>query len=357
MKTYVGLVALFVAFMLVIPAFSLLGKDAEASDVVMTNAPAGQTSQPGGAQKPQSPASTAKANTQPAVVQKANDHYFKLLDQKTGKVIELSAADYVKGVVAAEMPAEFHVEALKAQAVASHTYALRLAAIQEKNPDPTLKGAHFSNDPASYQSYLSPDEAKAHFGNKYNTYWKKISDAVDAVIDQAIVYQDEPIVAAFHSISGGTTETAQNVWGGNLSYLKPVDSAGDKLSPNYEATVTLTAKAVSETLQKQVEGIELPADKSKWFADIVRTSSGTVTTVKIGEKSFTGLALRGWLDLRSANFTVNYDKEKDSFTFTTKGYGHGVGMSQYGADYLARQGQKYDQILKHYYSGVELTDI
>lgn len=280
---------------------------------------------------------------------------FKLYNHKTGKVEAISVSDYVKRVVAAEMPADYHTEALKAQAVAAHTYALNMKKQQEASPSKALNGADLSTDPATSQSYMDLEELKSFYGDKFESSYKKISDAVDAVIDKVIIYDNEPIAAAFHSISGGMTEDAANVWGRSLAYLKPVLSDGDQLSPNYETKTELSADEIKTKLSAKFSGLTFPQDASKWITIKALTDSKMVKEADICGKTVSGVELRSALGLNSAYFTVSYQDGK--FTFDTKGKGHGVGMSQYGADYLARQGKTYDEILKYYYSGVEIATL
>jgi len=283
------------------------------------------------------------------------DSIYKVLNHKTGEVMALSPTDYIRGVVAAEMPISYHIEALKAQAVAAHTYALREIDEQAKSPSPELKGAHLSTDPSICQAFISEDELKEKWGSNFDTNFKKLSDAVDNVINESIVYEDKPIIAAFHSISGGNTESAKNVWGRDVSYLSPVTSEGDELSPNYENVCSLSVDEVKTAFTKEYPAIKFEDDPTKWFLIKAKSESKTVTEIKVGSITLSGKVVREVLKLKSANFEVKY--ENKTFTFTTNGYGHGVGMSQYGADYLARQGKNHKEILLHYYVGVEIKDI
>ncbi len=349
MKKYIGIVALFILLMIFVPAVALLGQGSPQSD---GNTASGQDNSPWFLSLFQGTSSQGGSSSVDA-----SSLSYKLLNTATGEVVTLSAADYIKGVVAAEMPASYHEEALKAQAVAAHTYALRIIGSQLANPSEELKGAYFSTDPDKFQAYMSKEQAKAYYGDQFDVYWKKISDAVDSVIGKVAVYDGQPIAAAFHAISCGTTENAKNVWGNEVAYLQPVDSPGDKLSPQYEADKTLTAEEVKQALTEQNSSLNLGEDKAAWFSDLKTTESGTVSQITVGDSTMTGLELRNLLDLRSAAFTVGYDQGKDSFTFHTKGYGHGVGMSQYGADYLARQGKTYEEILKQYYTGIDIISI
>ncbi len=278
---------------------------------------------------------------------------FRVYNHKTDTVETIPAADYIKRVVAAEMPASYHAEALKAQAVAAHTYALNMQLRQTVSPDEALKGADISTDPSTNQSYMSIDELKAFYGDRFDANYKKISDAVDAVIDKVIVYDNEPIAAAFHAISGGMTEDAANIWGGSLPYLQPVLSDGDLLSPDYETKTELSDSDVKAKLSAGFGNLTFSDDPTGWIVIQTLTESKSVKEVSVCGQTVSGNDLRAALGLPSACFSVQY--ANGIFTFVTKGKGHGVGMSQYGADYLARQGKTYDEILKYYYNGVEIA--
>lgn len=281
---------------------------------------------------------------------------FKLLRATTGEVVELSAADYIKGVVSAEIPMDYELEAVKAQAVAAHTYALRMKA-QNKGEDASLKGADFSDDPSKYQAYVSREEFNKMYGDKAEEYWKKCSDAVDAVIGKVMLYEDQPIAAAFHSTSAGKTESAKVVWGGDYAYLVPVDSAADQNAPSYLSEKTMTYDQVTAALKRSYPEIAFDGDKAGMFAVKSTSDSGTITEMQAGSMTLSGVQLRAALQLSSANFTVQYAADKDSYTFTTRGLGHGVGMSQYGANQMAKAGNTFDAILTHYYTGIVLSDL
>lgn len=192
--------------------------------------------------------------------------------------------------------------------------------------------------------------AQGKWGDKYETYEKKIEEAVKDVFGKTITYDGEIITAAFHAISCGQTFSAEEVWGKDVPYLKSVTSAGDKLSPDYSSTLTLTADAFKKAFAGS--GAELGGDAKKWIGEIKKTDSGYISCAVIGEKEFTGAQMREKLGLRSACFEIKCTD--DEFKITVHGYGHGVGMSQYGADYMARQGSDWQEIIKHYYTGVEI---
>lgn len=292
----------------------------------------------------------AVSETEPVTV-------FKVLDQTTGKVNEISLRDFIRGAVAAEMPASFHSEALKAQAVAAHTFALHNHFAQTESPDASLKGADFAADPTNMKVYITEQKAKEFYGGgeTADKYWSKICEAADSVSDLVLEYDDEPIVAAYHAISSGRTEDASNVWIGGSPYLVSVKSEGDLLAPGYESTVAMTAAEVKAKLTAAYPGIKLSGGESAWFGEITRSDSGYVSMVEVGDMDIAGKELRQIFGLRSHNFEVNY--ENGSFIFTVTGYGHGVGLSQYGADFLANQGYGFDEILSAYYTDAVLKSV
>lgn len=287
--------------------------------------------------------------------QKIDEPTFKVLDINTGKVETVGYKDYVIGAVMAEMPSGYHIEALKAQAVAAFTYALRQQQNEDISPTESLCGADFSNDSAHYQAYFSKNQAKEKFGSTYDDAYSKISEAVNSVYGQYLEYQNEPIAAAYHSISNGITESAKTVWGEDISYLKPKTSEYDTTSPDYEYTVSFTPDELKNKFCEYDSTITFSDNPEEWIAVESVSDSGTVTAVKVGSATLTGTQFRAALTLRSACFSVAF--LDNTFSITTKGYGHGVGLSQYGANGMAFSGYTYDQILKFYYDGVEIKTL
>ena len=274
-----------------------------------------------------------------------------LENEKT--VVNLSLKDYLTGVLFAEMDCEYEIEALKAQAVASYTYYLYNKKINTKKPDTVLMGAYISDNPAHYQAYMKSDDAKKKFGDKYQEYYSKISKAVDSVLGEYMTYHNDVILAVFHSYNGGKTENAKDVWGKDYKYLKSVESKGDLLSPAAAASVNFSIDEFKNKFSG-CKGVDLNKSPSEFIGEIKHSNAGTVTEIIIGGKTFSGNEIRNLLSLKSSNFTAQYS-EKNGFTLNVLGYGHNVGMSQYGADYMARQGAAYDEILKHYYSGIKIV--
>ena len=284
-----------------------------------------------------------------------NCNSFNIYDITENKVIKVSAEDYVIGAVASEMPPSFHEEALKAQAVACHSLAVKQKLDHMKNPDETLWGGDFSADPSNKKGYVTKEKMKEMYGDKFDLYYGKISKACQEVINKVMLSENEPVVAVYHSASNGFTEKSENVWSGGKSYLTTVESKGDILSPNYESRKEFTENQVKEILTAAYPDINLNINAENWFKDEIRSEAGYVLNIKVGDKTIEGKKIRSLFSLRSCDFDIKY--ENGNFLFTVRGYGHGVGLSQYGADYMARQGASYDEILKHYYRGVVIVDI
>jgi len=281
---------------------------------------------------------------------------FNILNLSTGEVMEIPVEEYVLGAVMSEMPASYELEALKAQAVAAHTYALYNKLSNQNNPDPALNGADFSADPGNYQGFMTQSIAQNRFGSHYQSYYDKIAPAVAEVIDQILVYDDEPIVAVYHALSAGKTEDASNIWTSNLDYLVPVESIGDRLSSGYETFAVFSSSHLRELTEKAFEEVRFTDGEEKnWIEVMGRSESGYVTQVRVGNITIGGNEMRTLLDLRSSHFTVSY--ADGNFRFDVLGYGHGVGLSQYGSDYFARQGMDYEDILLHYYQGAKLVSV
>lgn len=264
------------------------------------------------------------------------------------KTETLAMRDYIIGAVGAEMPASYEAEALKAQALAAVTFA----EYSKKNGgDENLGGADISSDSSRHQGYMTTDEMKEKWGDAFDSYYEKLASAVDAVLDEVITYDGEPIMAAYHAISTGQTESAKNMWGKDIPYLVSVESEGDPYSSRYRSEENFTAQELKDAL-KNTDGVSFDEDEESWITVNKTTDAGTVTSVTVCGRDMTGMEVRNLLGLRSPSFTVDY--EDGSFRFTVHGYGHGVGMSQYGADYYASQGMTYREIIAHYYPGTEI---
>jgi len=337
---FFGLIILLL--LLLMPLFGLGGQLAQAF-----NALAQDTAEQGQLQ-------TAPANElSPPSEKKAGSggEVISVMRGGSGQIEELQMDEYLLGVLAAEMSANSHEEALKAQAVASFTYAryrTEIAGIEAISDSGTVE-----------QEYISREERQRRWGGSFDLNEAKLQSAVAAVRGETVTYAGEPILAAFHAVSHGKTESAANYWGGtDHPYLQGIESPGDRLAPDYAKTVSFTPEEMKGALQAAAKEknytFALDDGPVSWFEKPTRGESGMVREIAVGGQALTGRALREILDLRSADFTVDYDEKDAMFAVTTRGYGHSVGMSQYGADFMARQGSGYKEILGHYYQGCEI---
>ncbi|MEG0596986.1 MAG: stage II sporulation protein D [Oscillospiraceae bacterium] len=266
-----------------------------------------------------------------------------------GAVETMKLSEYLFRVVAAEMPASFETEALKAQCVAARTYTLKKCQTGEpKHPD-----ADVCSDIQCCQAYLDPQTARAAWGDKGAEFTEKIGAAVAATDGVVATYGGELISAVFFSSAAGETNDAVAVWGNAVPYLQGVKSpegAGDV--PGYVSDVTVTAAEFRTKFLEKYPSAVLEGEPKSWFGAAKTAENGAVEGLTVGGVAVTGQELRTLCDLRSAQFTVVTAGE--SITFHVTAYGHGVGMSQYGANVMAKNGAGYEEILKHYYTGVEV---
>ncbi|WP_003542784.1 stage II sporulation protein D [Desulfotomaculum nigrificans] len=276
----------------------------------------------------------------------------KLYNHETGKIESLPLEEYLVGVVAAEMPAEFPMEALKAQAVAARTYIMqRLAPGGVANSE--HPGADVSSDPREGQAWISRAEMEKRWG-KVRTleYYYKIKWAVDTTKGEVLTYHNQLIIPAYHASCGGGTESAENVWVAATPYLKGVDCPYCA-DPNPERQVTYTLAELDKKLKTNLSAIPVTAgNRARAVMITAETTTGRPKEIKIGNKTYPATLLRELLNLRSTR--ISWKLQGDKITFITKGYGHGVGMCQYGAKGYAQHGKNYKEILKHYYTGVEI---
>lgn len=266
-----------------------------------------------------------------------------LLNSKNGQVEYISLEDYVVGVVAAEMPALFELEALKAQAVAARTYAVRHIDPYQVHIDLNSLG----------QVYLSIQEMQQRWGDNFDIYYDKISYAVNSTSGQLIWYDYEPIVAVFHATSSGYTEYSSDVWQSQRPYLVSVDSSFDENVPGFISETIFHEEEFKNIISNRYLNIEFSNDRVINQISInERTGGGAVKSITVGNITMAGTELRSVLGLRSSNFTVR--EEGNNIIFTTRGHGHGAGMSQTGANFLAQEGYTYEEILLYYYQGVSI---
>lgn len=276
--------------------------------------------------------------------------YISVMSASTGDIEKIKLREYVIGSVAAEMDAVYHSEALKAQAVASYTYAKKTREQNEKHKDSSLGDSDITDSPDTHQGYINEEQRKEKWGDKFEEYEKKIEAAVDEVFGYYLTYNGETALAVYHSISAGKTQSAKTMWSSEIPYLSSVASPGDKLSPSYTEK-----KYFEESQFKKLAkecGVSLGSDTDKWVGELTEADSGYVMSVRLGSTEVSSSKFREVFGLKSLCFDIKHSDE--NFIITTYGHGHGVGMSQYGADYMARQGSSWQEILEHYYVGTEI---
>lgn len=285
------------------------------------------------------PTSTVPESQQPIV--------YVYREQKK-QIEQVPLEKYIEGVVSAEMPAEFELEALKAQAMAARTYLVKR--LYEKRFTDVPKGAQVT-DTVQHQAYLDEEQRKARWGDQYEWKSQRIHKAVSETAGIVLTYEGKPIDATFFSTSNGFTENANEYWDKQIPYLKSVASPWDVDSPRYEEKVTLPLAEVEQKL-----GVKLTtqaSNKGNIYQVLTRTTGNRVGKLRIGGKEFTGRDIREKLGLNSASFTMQL--VNGQVVITTKGYGHGVGMSQWGANGMAKRGNSAEQIVKYFYQGISLA--
>ena len=255
--------------------------------------------------------------------------------RSNGSIINLNMTDYLIGVVSSEMPASFNLEALKAQSVLARTYALKTKQTEKK-----------LTDTVSTQSYIDIDQMKNKWGNSFNTYYNKIKNAVENTNGEYLSYNGNYIEALYHSTNNGKTESSLDVFGNYYPYLISVSSEYDKNASSYLRTINMPLDTISNKL-----GLSLNNDSV--INILSYTDGGNIKEININGNNFSGKKVRELLGLRSADFDISISD--NNANITTRGYGHGVGMSQYGANGMANAGYSYKDILSHYYPGTTLT--
>lgn len=284
-------------------------------------------------------------------VQQNNDSFFCMLDESTGNILRVNDKEFMYGALVTEMPPLFEKEALKAQTVATYTYF-------SKNREKFRSGNDNPNDPEfnvnteKWLYYVPEFKMREKWGKNFDVYYDKVKEVVDEVFGEVLLDEGKLIFAAYHAISSGETEKCVDVFGEDLKYLTNVSSQGDKLVPNYKTVVEVQKKDFVNAISDKCKGFNFDSDVSEWTGEITRSNSGMVKEINICGKKFRGQDVRKMFSLRSSDFDINFDNDK--FIFTVRGYGHGVGMSQYGAQYMAKDGKNYLEILSHYYPNTNI---
>lgn len=276
----------------------------------------------------------------------------KLLHASSGEVEELDLDTYLLGVVSSEMPADFEEEALKAQALVARTYTIYKIINGSKH-----ENANICDDSKCCQAWITKENRL----NKWNeedreNNWAKIEKAVNGTKGKIITYEGKPINAFFHSNSGGTTDTATAVWGGtNYPYLQAVQTSGEDAYTQYASELSLSKEEFVSKIKEYHSDFTIDFNSSEQIQILDYTEGDRIKTIKIGNLNLSGVEIRNIFGLKSAKFEIII--EEDNVNFKVVGYGHGVGMSQTGADSMAKQGKNYEEIIKHYYTGVEITNL
>ncbi len=280
-----------------------------------------------------------------------NYNTIKLLHAKTNTIEEIPLDEYLYGVVSAEMPADFELEALKAQAIVARTYTIyKIMQNQSKHGD-----AHICDDSSCCQAWITKqDRLEKWDEDKREENWNKIVLAVNETKGKIITYEGKPINAFFHSNSGGATEAPVNVWGGSgYPYLQTVETSGEEGYEQYSSELELSKDEFISKMKAKYSDFVIDFGEENCIQILEYTTGGRIKTIKIGNHNLSGVEVRTIFSLKSANFTIEIDEK---IKFKVKGYGHGVGLSQTGSDCLAKQGYGCEEIIKHFYTGVEVVD-
>ncbi|MGA9287271.1 MAG: stage II sporulation protein D [Anaerobacillus sp.] len=325
MKRIFGALVLFAAIMILLPSILVLPYGATYTE----------------------PAPVSKGNKvkEKEKVSKEETVSVPVYRSEKSKTMDIPIEDYVMGVVAAEMPSEFNIEALKAQALTARTFVVA----KLTNPPGDLPSEAVVTDTVQDQVYKDKDQLKQSWGKDFDKKYAKIQEAVDSTAGQILTYEGNPIYASFFSTSNGYTENSEDYWENAAPYLRSVESPWDVDSPKYEDTVSFTVGEFEKKL-----GVSLPGDGS--IGSIKTLTAGKrVAEASVNGKTYSGREIRDLLGLRSSDFS--WKRTGNSIAVTTKGYGHGVGMSQYGANGMAEEGKGYSDIVKYYYKGVAISEI
>ena len=275
----------------------------------------------------------------------------KLLHTDTNTVEEVALDNYLCNVVSAEMPVDFEKEALKAQAIVARTYTIY------KVNNKKHENADVCDDSTCCQAWISKEDRLARWDGDKEAKWSKIEECVNETKGKIITYNNQPINAFFHSNSGGKTELPVDVWGGgsNMPYLQVVETSGEDAYSQYNSEVELTNEELLEKLKAKYTDIQIDFNNDDDIKILEYTSSGRVKTIKFGNHEISGTEARNIFGLRATNFDIS--KNEGKIKFTVKGYGHGVGMSQTGADSMAKSGSTAEDIIQHFYVGVEIKEV
>ena len=264
---------------------------------------------------------------------------------ESGEEITLTAEEYLTGCLFAQIDVSYETEALKAQAAAAYTYALRL----------TGDGNELSDSTSLCQPYFTPEKAREYYRESYDIYLPKVKEAAAYGASHALYYDNKPIYSVYHSVSAGVTARPEYIWGISLPYLAQVDCPADRSYPHFRTVNDMTPEDMRAKLLAYDGTLEMPLDYSLWFQQVNRDENGYVLSAQVGDKTLSGGDLWRLLGLRSTAFDISWTGM--AFTVTAEGYGHGAGMSQYTAHQMAKEGRTAEEILGYFYAGATLKTV
>lgn len=279
----------------------------------------------------------------------------KVYNAETKKIVTLPIEEYIKSVVASEMPMSFHDEALKAQSIAARSFVVPKLKEAGGTGCPKAHGADVCSD-VHCQAFTEKDKLLKSWGDEKDAKWEKVSKAVESTKGQVLTHNGQIADAIkYFSTSTGKTEDSSEVFGYDKPYLKSVESKGEEVAPNFKSQVTIKKKDFISKVKKKHKDVKLDVKKlDKQIKITEKTTGDRVKAISIGGKTLTGIEVRSLFDLKSADFKISFDK--NNIIFNVQGYGHGVGMSQWGANEMGKSNKNYKEILTHYYSGIEIED-
>lgn len=360
MRNFFSLVLSFFIIMAAVPVVSLMYKEDVVQKITAVSTAKGEsksenTQNESTARDEAEKAEAASENDEKSTQNTAKETAFftkkadkvKVYLHKEKKTVTVDTRFYVLSVLAKEIDIGAPKEALKAQAVCIYTF------LKHSMENADSSKYDITDDPAHHQAFLNETALKAFWGESYQENYEKLGKIVDAVSGEYLSYEGKSILAAYHSSNAGKTESAANYWGEDYPYLTPVNSIGDTLCNTYKTKVSFTPATLKKALLTlKNKNFVFPDSPSDWVGELQSTPSGTVTSITIGGVPLSGREVREALKLKSSFFTIRYESGK--FSFKVSGYGHGVGLSQEGAKYMAKLGFDYQSILLHYYNGVAI---
>lgn len=336
MKIKYGLVVLLCFFIFIIPLFSIFIDDNQTNKI----------------QNTQSSQNNQQNNDK---IKNQENQEFKILDVSTKNVLSLKEKDYLLSAVLSEITDDTHDEAIKTQAVVTYTYASKMRADEQKNKTEELNGAYFKVDVSKNIGYISEEAAKNKFKSKYKSINNKVKKIIDQIYGISILYNGDYIISSYHAISAGKTESSETVYKTQVPYLIPVDSEFDKQAKNYRAEIILKKDDIINKFKQKFPDIEFNEGDESLIKIENKSESQSVVSAKVGNKIISGKEIREILSLKSIAFDI--ENNNNEYKFITYGIGNGVGLSQYGANEMAKQGKTYTEILNHYYPSTELKRI